>query len=58
MAQIVAEGVKTEGVDVELKDAEEVKVKELLKAEGIIIGSPTYYGTMAYQIKQLVDESG
>ena len=57
MAQIVAEGVKTEGVDVELKDAEEVKVKELLKAEGIIIGSPTYYGTMAYQIKQLLDES-
>lgn len=57
MAQIVAEGVKAEGVDVELKDAEEVKVKELLKAEGIIIGSPTYYGTMAYQIKQLLDES-
>ncbi len=57
MAQIVAEGVKAEGVDLELKDVEEVKVKELLRAEGIIIGSPTYYGSMAYQIKQLLDES-
>ena len=41
----------------ELKDVGEVKAKELLKFEGIIIGSPTYYGSMAYQIKQLLDES-
>ena len=57
MAQIVAEGVKSEGVDVELKDVGEVKAKELLKVDGIIIGSPTYYGSMAYQIKQLLDQS-
>lgn len=57
MAKEVAEGVKSEGVDVELKDVGEVKAKELLKVEGIIIGSPTYYGSMAYQIKQLLDES-
>lgn len=57
MAALVAEGVKSKGVEVELKSAEEVKAKELLKPEGIIIGSPTYYGTMAYQIKQLLDES-
>lgn len=57
MAEGVAEGVKSEGVDVELKDVEKVKVKELLKVEGIIIGSPTYYGGMAYQIKRLLDES-
>lgn len=57
MAQIVAEGVKSEGADVELKNVEEVKARELLKVDGIIIGSPTYYGSMAYQIKQLLDES-
>ena len=57
MAGLVAEGVKSEGVDVELKNVEEVKARELLKADGIIIGSPTYYGSMAYQIKQLLDES-
>ncbi|MFH1245334.1 MAG: NAD(P)H-dependent oxidoreductase [Candidatus Omnitrophota bacterium] len=57
MAQLVAEGVKSSGVDVELKDVQEVKAEELLRFQGIIIGSPTYYGTMAYQIKRLFDES-
>ncbi len=57
MAQIIADGVKAEGVDVDLKDVKGVKAKELLKVDGIIIGSPTYYGSMAYQIKQLLDES-
>ncbi len=36
---------------------QEIKAEELLNYEGIIIGSPTYYGGMAYQIKQLLDES-
>jgi len=57
MAGLIAEGVKSEGVDVELKDVEKVKAKELLKVDGVIIGSPTYYGSMAYQIKRLLDES-
>lgn len=57
MAQLVTSGVKAEGVDVELKDVEEVKAKDLLKYDGIVIGSPTYYGSAAYQIKQLLDES-
>jgi NAD(P)H dehydrogenase (quinone) len=58
MAQYVAEGVKKEGgMDCEVKDVENIKVDELLKAGAIIIGSPTYYGTMAWQIKKLLDES-
>lgn len=57
MADLVAEGVKAEGVEAELKEVQEIKAKELLKADGVIIGSPTYYGSMAYQIKQLLDES-
>ena len=57
MAELVAEGAKSAGVDVEIKDVQEVKAKDLLKVEGVIIGSPTYYGSMAYQIKQLLDES-
>ncbi|NIP88772.1 MAG: flavodoxin family protein, partial [Gammaproteobacteria bacterium] len=28
-----------------------------LHADAIIMGSPTYYGTMAYQVKKLLDES-
>jgi NAD(P)H dehydrogenase (quinone) len=57
MAESVVGGIKKEGVDAVLKDVKEVKVDELLKYEAIIIGSPTYYGSMAAQIKQLLDDS-
>ena len=57
MAKIVAKGVEKENVEVEVKRVEEVKVDELKDADGIIIGSPTYYGSMASQIKQLFEES-
>lgn len=57
MAKLVFEGAKEEKIDVELKRVEETKVEELLKADGIIIGSPTYYGLPATPIKKLLDES-
>lgn len=57
MAQLVEEGVIAEGLEVEIKEVKNVKVEELLKIDGIIIGSPTYYGSMAAEIKRLLDES-
>lgn len=57
MARLVEEGIRSEGMDVETKDVEEVKTPELLKVEGIIFGSPTYYGGMAAPLKKLMDES-
>lgn len=57
MAELVAEGVKKENVEVDVKDVKKVQVEELLDYNGIIIGSPTYYGTMAAEIKILLDES-
>jgi NAD(P)H dehydrogenase (quinone) len=57
MAELIAEGVKEEKLEVIVKDVENVNVKELLDYDGIIIGSPTYYGLPAYQIKKLLDES-
>ncbi len=57
MAQFVEEGLKTEKADVMLKEVSGIKPAELLKYDAIIIGSPTYYGTMAAEIKKLLDES-
>ena len=57
MAKLVGEGVKKEGMGVEVKKVEETKPEELLKADGIIIGSPTYYGSMAAELKELLDKS-
>lgn len=57
MAGYVEQGVKKEGAEVVCKPVEKVQVKELLDYDGIIIGSPTYYGSISWEIKKLLDES-
>lgn len=57
MASLIEAGAKAEGIDVTLKDVLKTEAKELLDYDGIIIGSPTYYGTMAAEIKKLLDDS-
>ncbi len=57
MAEIIADEVKNNGCSVELKSVSKIKAEELLRYDGIIVGSPTYYGTLAAQIKELFDES-
>ncbi len=57
MANYVAEGVKKEKVEVILKPVSEIKPEDLLNYEGIIIGSPTYYGGAAAPIRDLIDKS-
>jgi len=58
MAFEVAEGARqVNGVNVIAKKVDQTAIKDLLKADGIIIGSPTYYGQMSAKIKALIDES-
>jgi len=58
MAEAVAEGArKVEGLQVQLKAVADVKVDELLSCDAILMGSLTYYGTMAAEMKKLLDES-
>lgn len=57
MAELIGEGVKKEGGEVLVKDVKDVLVDELLKYDAIVIGSPTYYGTMAAELKKLLDDS-
>ncbi len=57
MAQAIARGVKKEGIDVDLVPLNKIKPKDLLKYHLIILGSPTYYGLMAGEVKKFIDES-
>lgn len=57
MAELIAEGAKKEKVEALVKDVSKVDPVELLGYQAIILGSPTYYGTMAYQIKKLLDDT-
>jgi NAD(P)H dehydrogenase (quinone) len=57
MAELIAEGVKKESLIAEVKPVGETHADDLVKVEAIIIGSPTYYGTMSAEIKKLFDDS-
>jgi len=57
MANLIAEGVKVGGVEVVTKRVQDIAVDELLDYDGIVSGSPTYYGSMAWEMKKLIDES-
>lgn len=58
MAHAIAEGVKqVQGVEVVVKKVDETSLEDLLNADGIIIGSPTYYGLMSGKVKTFFDKS-
>ncbi|MEM3617721.1 MAG: NAD(P)H-dependent oxidoreductase [Candidatus Bathyarchaeia archaeon] len=58
MAFAVAEGARqVEGVEVAVKKVDKTSLEDLLAADGIIMGSPTYYGQMSARLKALIDES-
>ncbi|MBS7625164.1 NAD(P)H-dependent oxidoreductase [Candidatus Bathyarchaeota archaeon] len=57
-AFLVAEGVrKVSGVNCVVKRVDDVTLDDLLNANGIMVGSPTYYGGMSAKIKDLFDRS-
>ena len=58
MAEEVAEGARGAGdVEVDCKDVTTLSAQELLNYDAIVLGSPTYYGSMAAEVKKLLDES-
>jgi NAD(P)H dehydrogenase (quinone) len=58
MAQAVAEGVKeVTGVEVLLKEAEQVSVNDLVNADALAFGSPTYFSYMAGVVKAIFDKA-
>lgn len=58
MASAIAKGVKkVKGIEVEVKKADRTNLTDLIEANGIIMGSPTYYGQMSAKLKKLIDKS-
>ena len=56
LAEEIAKGVaEVEGVDCVVRSAKEVTKDDFLKSDGIIAGSPVYYGGMAAPLKDVFD---
>ncbi len=57
LAEAIAEGAgQVEGVEVVLRNTGDATRDEFVAADGLIVGSPVYFGTMAAQLKQVLDE--
>ncbi|HDP96721.1 MAG TPA: flavodoxin family protein [Euryarchaeota archaeon] len=57
MAYMIADGIRSADVDVDVKKVADVKPADLLRYDGLVFGSPTYYGVCAAELKSLIDKS-
>ncbi|MBW2617715.1 MAG: flavodoxin family protein [Deltaproteobacteria bacterium] len=57
MAEAVEAGIKSEGVGVIRKTIQEASIDDLPTADGIIIGSPTYFAATTAEVKRFIDDS-
>jgi len=57
LAEAIGKGVENvEGVNAVLKNTDEVTKEDFANSDGIIAGSPVYFGIMAAQLKKIFDE--
>jgi len=58
MARAVADGaLKSDSHEVIVKHVDDTSLMDLQSADGIVLGSSTYYGYMSNKIKALIDRS-
>ncbi|RKZ33863.1 flavodoxin family protein [bacterium] len=57
LAESIADGVrKVDGVDCIIRTPDDVSKDDFLSSQGIIAGSPVYFGTMASELKEVLDK--
>ncbi len=57
MAEKIAAELKDQGIETDLSRVEETSVDVLPEYDAIVLGSPVYYGSMAWPLKKFLDES-
>ncbi len=56
LAEGIAKGVReVSGVECVMKSTAEVTKQDFLDADGMIVGSPDYFGSMASELKEILD---
>lgn len=58
LAEAISKGVESvEGFNAILKRAKDCSTDDLVNSDGIIIGSPVYFGSVSAEVKELIDRS-
>jgi NAD(P)H dehydrogenase (quinone) len=55
MARAVAEGARGAGVDAILEDVSAAEPMDVLKYDGLVIGSPCFFGNVTGKVKSFID---
>ncbi len=57
LAETILEGIeRVDGVKGIIKNTDEVRREDFIESEGIIAGSPVYFGSMATPLKKIIDD--
>jgi NAD(P)H dehydrogenase (quinone) len=57
LAEAISQGAdQVNGVEAVLRHTRDVTKEDFLTADGLVVGSPVYFGTMAAQLKQVLDD--
>jgi len=57
MAIAISRGMQKAGLDVETKRVKDTSLSDLVGADAIVFGAPTYFATMSNHMKKFIDET-
>jgi NAD(P)H dehydrogenase (quinone) len=57
MAKAIGEAMKSSAMSVTVEDVGKVDISHLPNYDSIVLGSPTYFSNVAWQVKKVIDES-
>ncbi|NWG03872.1 MAG: NAD(P)H-dependent oxidoreductase [Syntrophaceae bacterium] len=57
MAEAMAEAMKSMMINVTIEEVGKFDISSLPEYDGLILGSPTYFSNVAWQVKKVIDES-
>src|SRR5512139_1082919 len=57
MAKAIAEALKSSAINVTVEDVGKCDISLLPNYDSIVLGSPTYFSNVAWQVKKVIDES-
>jgi len=57
MAVAIGDGLREIGLDVEVKKVDTTNLDDLVAADAIVMGSPTYFSTVTAKMKAFIDKS-
>jgi len=57
MAGLIGQTAREHGLEVDVRNVQDVNTQILADYDGIVVGSPTYFSNVSWQIKKLLDET-